>query len=114
MSEEREPLLRDEDDLINQDLQDNPPQSGRLQNGKFTLLEKVLFSLTITFFISLCILAGLYTRRVYEEHPKDPPPTVPTPPGSNTTAVSMLFMYARIFVKHAFLFSPFVLHLNVS
>jgi hypothetical protein len=90
MSEEREPLLRDEDgDPINRDLQDSSPRSSRFQNGKFTLLEKVLFTLAITFFISLCILAGLYTRRVYEERPENPTPSVPAPPGSNTTAVSV-------------------------
>lgn len=94
MSAEREPLLQDEADGIgggandyHEDTIRSTPRSNSLQSGKFTLLEKVLFTLAITFFISLCVVAGLYTRRVYEEKPKNPPPTVPAPPGSNNTAV---------------------------
>lgn len=103
MSAEREPLLQDEADGIgsigdgNDHFQDNirsESQSNRIQNGKFTLLEKALFTLAITFFISLCVVAGLYTRRVYEEKPKNPPPTVPAPPGSNNTAVGLFVSFS--------------------
>lgn len=79
MSSEREPLLRDDEG-------NTSPRPSRQADGKFTLLEKVLFALATTFFITLCILAGLYTRRVYEEKP---PHTVPAPPGSNNTSVSL-------------------------
>ncbi|GAA5811019.1 hypothetical protein MFLAVUS_004448 [Mucor flavus] len=83
MSTEREPLLRD-DDPHDQDQVSS--RSNRLQDGKFTLLEKVLFALATTFFIVLCVLAGLYTRRVYEEKPA---PTVPAPPGNSTSPVCL-------------------------
>lgn len=90
MNEESEPLLRDEDGVpINRELQESPVRSSRIHHDKFTLLEKVLFTLAIVFFISLCILAGLYTRRVYEEDPKEPPSSVPVPPKNNITAVSV-------------------------
>lgn len=92
MSAEREPLLQDEHDGPgggNDHHESLRPsrRTNRIQSGKFTLLEKVLFTLAITFFISLCVVAGLYTRRVYDEKPENPPPTVPAPPGSNNTAV---------------------------
>jgi hypothetical protein len=95
MSAEREPLLRDEDpDLNDQDDELVVPSSrnhGGLHNGKFTLLEKVLIALATTFFITLCVLAGLYARRVYEEKPGNSPPhTVPAPPGDENTAVSVV------------------------
>ncbi|KAL9550950.1 hypothetical protein MBANPS3_004497 [Mucor bainieri] len=92
MSAEREPLLQDEHDGSSggndhhESLRPSSRRTNRIQNGKFTLLEMVLFTLAITFFISLCVVAGLYTRRVYEEKPENPPPTVPAPPGSNNTA----------------------------
>ncbi|KAI8638269.1 hypothetical protein BD408DRAFT_423262 [Parasitella parasitica] len=89
MSTEREPLLPEEADGFDGERNQGsiPPssQSNRFQSGKFTLLEKVLFTLAFAFFISLCIVAGLYTRRVYEEKPNNPPPILPTPPGSNNT-----------------------------
>lgn len=81
MSSERDPLLREEEENTSSPR----PASTRAADGKFSLLEKVLFALATTFFITLCILAGLYTRRVYEEKP---PHTVPAPPGSNQTSVS--------------------------
>lgn len=85
MSTEREPLLRDEDDNDQQSSTSSRPH--RLQDGKFTLLEKVLFGLATTFFIVLCVLAGLYTRRVYDEKP---PATIPEIP-DNQTSVSIFF-----------------------
>lgn len=90
MSTEREPLLRDGEPQ-DQD-QVSTSRSNRLQDGKFTLLEKVLFALATTFFIVLCVLAGLYTRRVYEEKPA---PTVPAPPG-NSTSVSFSFFFLAL------------------
>lgn len=95
MSTEREPLLREDDQDPND--QDNEvltsPRNHRLHNGKFTLLERVLITLATTFFITLCVLAGLYARRVYEEKPGKSPHTVPAPPGDENTAVSFLVYY---------------------
>ncbi|CEP19874.1 hypothetical protein [Parasitella parasitica] len=63
MSAEQEPLLQDVADGFHGDRsQGSIPPSPR----------------------TLCVVAGLYTRRVYEEKPKNPP-SVPAPPGSNDT-----------------------------
>lgn len=94
MSTEREPLLREDDqDPNDQDNEVLTSRNHRLHNGKFTLLEKVLIALATTFFITLCVLAGLYARRVYEEKPGKSPHTVPAPPGDENTAVSFLVYY---------------------
>lgn len=89
MSTEREPLLRGEDEDDGNRVDDEQLQyRNRIQNGKFTLLEKVLFTLAVVFFITLCVLAGLYSRRVYEEKPRNPPSVINPPPGSNISGVS--------------------------
>ncbi|CAO3703649.1 unnamed protein product [Rhizopus stolonifer] len=49
----------------------------------FTFLEKLLLFLSALFFIILCIFAGLYTRRVYEEKPVV---KKPFPPRNNKTS----------------------------
>lgn len=87
MSTEREPLLRDEDAGRNEPVS----HLSRLRSGKFTPLEKVLIALATVFFVSLCVLAGLYSRRIYEEKPA-PPGTVPAPPGDSDTTVSSSFL----------------------
>lgn len=79
MSAEREPLLRDGD----ADREDQVTHTSRFRNGKFTPLEKVLIALAAIFFVTLCVLTGLYTRRIYDEKPDGPPGTVPAPPGDN-------------------------------
>ncbi|KAI7902334.1 uncharacterized protein BX663DRAFT_72604 [Cokeromyces recurvatus] len=76
MNAEREPLLGEESNTNperNQDNEDYSDTNRRFQNGKFSLLEKVLFILAVVFFIALCIVTGLYTRRVSDENPKQPP-----------------------------------------
>lgn len=102
MSSERDPLLREEEDTASPP---SPSSPNRSTDGKFTLLEKVLFALATTFFITLCILAGLYTRRVYEERP--PSHTVPPPssPGANNTSVSVCVNIYTV-TKHP----PFFFH----
>lgn len=84
MSAEREPLLRDGD----ADREDQVTHTSRFRNGKFTPLEKVLIALAAIFFVTLCVLTGLYTRRIYDEKPDGPPGTVPAPPGDNDSTVS--------------------------
>lgn len=97
MSSERDPLLREEEDTSSPP---SPPSVHRSSTeGKFTLLEKVLFALATTFFITLCILAGLYTRRVYEEKPPAHNVPPPTTPGANNSSVSLLiYVYACVCV----------------
>ncbi|KAG1513232.1 hypothetical protein G6F46_005430 [Rhizopus delemar] len=81
MNSERDPLLQDrgiEDD------ENNEQENSR--GGKFTFLEKVLFALTAIFFIVLCVFAGLYARRIYDEKPGKAPSDKPSPlPGNNKT-----------------------------
>ncbi|KAG0173553.1 hypothetical protein DFQ28_007969 [Apophysomyces sp. BC1034] len=88
MSHEREPLLAHEDlDEGNNEISNEPVNHNqseeRPQAGRFSLLEKILFVLTISFFIVLCIFIGLYARRVYDGNPGEatPVPTnIPTKP----------------------------------
>ncbi|CAO3591516.1 unnamed protein product [Absidia cylindrospora] len=81
-NQEREPLLNSErandDDDDQQHQQQQPPSSensrhfvqleNRLQNGRFTSLEKLLFVVSIFLFIFLAVFVGLYTRRIYDDH----------------------------------------------
>ncbi|KAF7729759.1 hypothetical protein EC973_003837 [Apophysomyces ossiformis] len=92
MSQEREPLLanngleEDEQDVSTDAVNRTSPRD-QAPSGRFTLLEKVLFGLTITFFIVLCVLAGLYARRVYDGTPSNTPPSptiAPIPPPPDT------------------------------
>lgn len=90
MSSERDPLLQDRGVESNEPQDDQPNIEARESgnSGRFTFLEKVLFTLTALFFIVLCILAGLYARRVYDEKPHDPPTDSPLPPENNNTSVN--------------------------
>jgi hypothetical protein len=72
--EEREPLLRDDDE-----------QNNRIVNGKFTLLEKSLFGVSVALLISVCALAGLYARHTIEDNRPSPVEPIPT---HNSSAVS--------------------------
>ncbi|KAI8379642.1 uncharacterized protein BYT42DRAFT_334708 [Radiomyces spectabilis] len=89
MSDEREPLLateRGEEGTSSHPIESTEhPQPtyaapSRVRSGRFTFLEKVLFALTVAFFILLCVFAGLYARRVYDEHDKVPAPEPTSPP----------------------------------
>ncbi|KAI8083065.1 uncharacterized protein BX664DRAFT_188637 [Halteromyces radiatus] len=95
-SQEQEPLLAGE--RTSEDDNERHPSSessqqfvrleNRLQSGRFTSLEKLLFIVSISLFIILTIFVGLYARRVYDDHPY--PPT-PNPPQDNneTTPLCM-------------------------
>ncbi|KAL0077838.1 hypothetical protein J3Q64DRAFT_1747688 [Phycomyces blakesleeanus] len=89
MSEERDPLLtpdRDDDDISPSDRrQQSGNRNGGLGNGRFSFLEKTLFFLTVSLFFILCVFAGLYARRVYDEPNEKPTPVhPPKPPHDNT------------------------------
>ena len=102
MSSERDPLLGEQDGDADRE-HDQAPTSHltRFRNGKFTPLEKVLIALASAFFVSLCVLTGLYARRIYEEKPDGPPGSIPSPPGDENPTVSA-FMHSV-----NFFFSPF-------
>ena len=105
MSAEREPLLQPEDDRVNNQGDLGPSSRTRdIQNGKFTMLEKVLSALAAAFFIGLCILAGLYTRRVYDNDPGNSP-VAPSPPSDNSSAVRDLLLTCEKSYIHLSLFS---------
>ncbi|KAI8983130.1 hypothetical protein BDB01DRAFT_843391 [Pilobolus umbonatus] len=88
MSTEREPLLGDnppEDHETNEE--ESVETDDRFQSGRFTTLEKILFATAVGLFIVLCILAGLYTRRIYDT-PPHPPKEAPPPPDKANTCLT--------------------------
>ncbi|KAI9313491.1 hypothetical protein BX666DRAFT_1977013 [Dichotomocladium elegans] len=93
---EREPLLgqpgqryNSEDVTVNPHDNVEPPQhheqdpDSRYLVRRFSLLEKILFAISVTFLIILCILVGFFARRVYGDgdHDKAPNPSPTSPPG---------------------------------
>jgi hypothetical protein len=86
MSEEREPLLRDDEDDGRRGVSEEERNS--MINGKFTLLEKALFALSVVLLISVCTLAGLYGRKLLEDKPNKAPSVAP--PRSNHSGVSFV------------------------
>ena len=86
---EREPLLGNQgadnqgrrSSVVNETQQDRR-HGDRFQIGRFTLLEKILFILSVTLLILLCVFVGLYTRRAYgdnNDHAGEPSRPSPTP-----------------------------------
>ena len=108
---EREPLLSNQDDQRDETAERQPPgdseprqpardrdqRDPRFQIGRFTLLEKILFILSVSLLILLCLFVGLYARRVYGDGdntaPAPSPTTVPDQPdhGKNETKRVRLF-----------------------
>ncbi|KAI8142101.1 hypothetical protein BJV82DRAFT_159846 [Fennellomyces sp. T-0311] len=52
-------------------------RDARFQIGRFTWLEKILFTLSVALLILLCVFVGLYARRTYGD--SDNPAPAPSP-----------------------------------
>lgn len=55
-----------------------------LQPGQFTSLEKLMFFVSSTLLILLCVFIGLYARSSFQDRWHQPPPTIPLPTATPT------------------------------